>query len=83
MSAIDEAEVARFSYSERIVFDFDSHVCGRCRGKRAHQIGHVPVCAGEPEGDFMLRCTACGNQDGPYAGPRSLDAEGKWLLNDR
>ncbi|MGA1852049.1 hypothetical protein VH570_14545 [Sphingobium sp. HT1-2] len=63
----------------RIVWDFCHHVCVACSGQHRHEIGHVPVNAGQPDGDFVLRCTNCGAQEGPFAGPRQRDEEGRWL----
>ena len=62
-----------------IRYIFDQHVCDECRGKKAHRIGHILVDHTEPRGDFMLRCTGCGEQDGPYAGPRTHDEHGNRL----
>lgn len=63
-----------------IIYDFDHHACQVCRAAaRAHRVGQVLVDAAKPAGDFILRCTGCGAEDGPYAGPRSKDERDNWL----
>lgn len=62
-----------------IRWNFDEHICVACRGRNRHRIGHVLVDPGDEKGDFMLKCTNCGAEDGPHIGPRQRDDEGNWL----
>jgi hypothetical protein len=61
-----------------IVFDFDHHVCTRCRGLHQHRIGQV-CCGTEAVPEFMLKCTHCGDQDGPFVGERYRNERGDFL----
>lgn len=63
-----------------IVFSFDHHICTLCRGGHSHSIGQVP-CGTDAAPEFMLKCTHCGDESGPFAGRPYRDERGTFLPN--